>query len=159
MFATAATVLALGISSVIQPLAKRLQSAGSARGLATGVGVLAAGIALTAVAVSAQSVAIGLGANAVIGAGMGITMVCGLLEVQRIATAADLASLIGVFYALAYAGFLVPTVIAAVASWVAPATALWVLVGLAVLSVTLILRASGSYLPASAEPAGKTVSR
>jgi hypothetical protein len=91
VFATAATVVALGVSSAIQPVAKRVHSLESARGLCTGVAVIAAGIAMTALAVMAQSPWAGLAANAVIGAGMGITMVSGLLEVQQIASPGDLA--------------------------------------------------------------------
>jgi MFS family permease len=151
MFATTATVVALGTSSAIQPLAKRLHTAGSARGLAAGVGTLAVGIAGTALAIGAQSIVAGLAANVVIGAGIGITMVSGLLEVQRIATAADLASLTGLFYALAYAGFLTPVVVAAVAASVPVTVILWVITGLAVISWAFILRASTSYLPSPEE--------
>ena len=147
VFATAATVIALGVSSVIQPLAKRVHSLESARGLATGVAVIAAGIAVTALAVSARSPWLGLAANAVIGAGMGITMVSGLLEVQRIATPRDLAGLTGVFYALAYVGFLAPTVIAAIAGSIAVPLILWGVVALAVASWLLILAGSTRHLP------------
>jgi hypothetical protein len=151
VFATTATVVALGTSSAIQPLAKRLHTADSARGLAVGVFTLAAGIAVTAFAVGAQSVAAGLAANVVIGAGIGITLVSGLLEVQRIATPGDLASLTGVFYALAYAGFLASAVVAAVAAFVPVTVILWVITGLAVISWVLILTASASHLPAPGE--------
>ncbi|HYZ52724.1 MAG TPA: MFS transporter, partial [Streptosporangiaceae bacterium] len=126
VFATAATVVALGTSSAIQPIAKRLHSLESARGLAVGVFIIAAGIAVAVLAISAQSVWTGLAANVVIGVGLGITLVSGLLEVQRIATPADLAGLTGVFYALAYAGFLAPTVIAAIAASIPVTTILWV---------------------------------
>jgi MFS family permease len=149
LFATAATVVALGTSSLIQPLAKRLHSAQSARGLAAGVAILAAGIALTILAIAEQSVLVGLAANVVIGAGIGITLVCGLLEVQRIATAADLASLTGVFYALAYAGFLTPAVVAALSAYAPVTLILAVITGLAVVSLAVILAASASHLPAS----------
>ena len=147
VFATAATVVALGVSSAIQPVAKRLHSTESARGLCTGVAIIAAGIAVTALAVGARSPWAGLAANVVIGAGMGVTMVSGLLEVQRIATSDDLAGLTGAFYALAYAGFLAPVVIAAVAASIAVTTILWVVAGLAVASCLLILTASTRHLP------------
>ncbi|HSZ39003.1 MAG TPA: MFS transporter [Trebonia sp.] len=148
VFATAATVVALGMSSAIQPVAKRLHSLKSARGLAAGVLIIAAGIAVVVLAISAQSVWIGLAANVVIGVGLGITLVSGLLEVQRIATPADLAGLTGVFYALAYVGFLAPTAIAAIAGAVPVTTILWAVVALAVLSWVLILTASRRHLPA-----------
>jgi MFS family permease len=148
MFATATTVVALGTSSAIQPVAKRVHSPESARGLAVGVFIMAAGIAMAVLAISAQSVWAGLAANVVIGAGLGITLVSGLLEVQRIATAKDLAGLTGVFYTVAYAGFLTPAVIAAIADYVPVTTILWAVTGLAVVSWALILSASGKHLPA-----------
>jgi MFS family permease len=156
IFATAATVVALGTSSAIQPVAKRVHSLESARGLIIGVFVIAAGIALTVLAVSAQSVWIGLAANVVIGAGMGITLVSGLLEVQRIATPADLAGLTGLFYALAYAGFLAPTFISVIAASVPVTTILWVVTGLAFVSWALIVSASTRHLPVPAASAKRS---
>jgi MFS family permease len=147
VFATATTVVALGVSSAVQPFAKRFHSAESARGLASGVALIGAGIAVTTVAIAAQSVWIGLAANVVIGAGMGVTLVSGLLEVQRIAGDRDLAGLTGVFYALAYAGFLASTVIAAAATSVSVTTILWIVVGLAVVSWAAVLPASRRHLP------------
>jgi hypothetical protein len=147
IFASVATAVALGVSSAIQPVVKRVHSLESARGLCTGVAAIAAGIAMTAVAVTAQSPWAGLAANVVIGAGMGITMVSGLLEVQRIATPADLAGLTGMFYALAYVGFLAPVAIAAVAASFAVTTILWWVTGLAFASWLLIMAASTKHLP------------
>ena len=138
VFATAATVVALAVCSAIQPVAKRVHWLQSARGLGTGVAVIAAGIAIAALAVSMQSPWAGLAANAVIGAGMGVTMVSGLLEVQRIASPGDLAGLTGLFYALAYVGFLAPAVMAAITS-VTVTTMLCGVAGLAVASWLLIL--------------------
>ncbi|HEY6496224.1 MAG TPA: MFS transporter [Trebonia sp.] len=147
VFATATTVVALGVSSVIQPVAKRVHSLESARGLCIGVAVMAAGIGLTAVAVGVRSPWAGLGANVVIGAGMGITLVSGLLEVQRIATRRDLAGLTGLFYALAYLGFLVPTALAAIPASVPVAAVLGAVTALAVASWLFILAASTRHLP------------
>jgi MFS family permease len=147
VFATAATVVALGVSSAVQPFAKRVHSATSARGLATAVLVMAVGIAVVGVAVEAQSVWIGLGANVLIGVGMGIALVSSLLEVQRIASSRDLAGLTGVFYAVAYAGFLAPAVIAAVAQVVALPVILAVVVGLALVSWAALLVSSRRHIP------------
>jgi hypothetical protein len=152
VFATATTVVALGASSLVQPLAKRLHSPGSARGLAAGVFLLAAGIACCVLAIAGQSVLGGLAANVIVGAGLGITMVSGLLEVQAIAAPGDLAGLTGAFYALAYAGFLAPAVISALTSAVPAMVILWVITGLAVACWALILSASRRHLP-GARPA------
>lgn len=134
VFATAATVVALGLSSIIQPLGRRLHSVSSARALWPAILVMAVGIAGIAIAVMTQSVVIGLVANAVVGLGMGTALVSCLLEVQQIAGARDLAGLTGVFYAVAYVGFLAPALIAALAGVVASVTLLWVVVALAALS-------------------------
>ncbi|GAA2246956.1 MFS transporter [Herbiconiux moechotypicola] len=146
LFATAATVVALGVSSLVQPLAKRLHSPRSARGLVTAVFVMAAGLALVTGAVAVQSVWLGIVANAVIGAGMGIALVSALLEVQAIATDRDLAGLTGVFYAVAYVGFLAPAGIAALAGAVPVTTILLVVTALAVVAGAVVLASSRRYL-------------
>lgn len=148
VFATAATVVALGVSSAIQPLARRVHSATSARGLAAMVLIIAVGIALVIVSIQTQSIAIGLVANVVIGVGMGIGLVSGLLEVQAIAGPEGLAGLTGVFYAVAYIGFLAPAVIAAVAAFVAVPVILAVVVALGVVSFVLVLVSFRRHLPA-----------
>ncbi|CAN5322123.1 MFS transporter [soil metagenome] len=142
VFATAATVVALGLSSIIQPLGRRVHSVTSARALWLSILVMAFGIAGVAVAVMAQSVVIGLIANAVVGIGMGTALISCLLEVQQIAGARDLAGLTGVFYAVAYAGFLAPAVIAALTGLVASVTLLWIVVGLGALSAVWVFAQS-----------------
>ncbi|TDN43430.1 putative MFS family arabinose efflux permease [Curtobacterium flaccumfaciens] len=148
VFATATTVVALGVSSAVQPLAARVHSLLSARGILTAVALMTVGIAVVVVAIQLQSVAIGLVANVVIGLGIGIALVSSLLEVQRIAGPRDLAGLTGVFYAVAYAGFLAPAVIAAIANVVAVPLVLWVVVGLGVLSWLVIAVSSRRHIPA-----------
>ncbi|WP_166153000.1 MFS transporter [Occultella kanbiaonis] len=146
VFATAATAVALGVSSTIQPIAKRVHSTGSARGLGLGVLLLVIGIAVVAVAIVQQSIWIGLAANVVIGAGLGISLVSGLLEVQLIASREDLAGLTGVFYAVAYVGFLAPAVIAAISGF---APVLWILgavVVLGMISCVVLMASSTKHL-------------
>ena len=152
VFATATSVVALGASSAIAPLAKRVHSAESARGLAVGLFVLAAGIAGCVLAIIAQSIWGGLAANVVIGVGLGITMVSGMLEVQAIAAPGDLAGLTGAFYTLAYTGFLAPAIISAIAGAVPVVTILWVVVALAVVCWALVVTASTRHLPAPDNP-------
>ncbi|RKR76631.1 MFS transporter [Frondihabitans australicus] len=147
VFATTATVVALGVSSAFQPFARRVHSATSARGLSVMVLVIAAGIGLVIVSDVEQSIWVGLAANAVIGFGMGIGLVSGLLEVQRIAGPDGLAGLTGLFYAVAYAGFLAPAVIAAVASLVPVTAILGVVVALALVSWVLVMVSFRKHLP------------
>ncbi|ROP65710.1 MFS transporter [Curtobacterium sp. ZW137] len=147
VFATAATVVALGVSSAVQPIAKRVHSITSARGLAWAVFLMTLGIAVVGVAIVLQSVWIGLAANVVIGVGIGFGLVSSLLEVQRIAGPRDLAGLTGVFYAAAYAGFLAPAVIAAVAGVVALPVVLAVIVALGLVSWGGVLVSSRRHIP------------
>ncbi|WP_242091103.1 MFS transporter [Curtobacterium sp. DN_7.5] len=148
VFATATTVVALGVSSAMQPIAKRVHSVTSARGLAVAVALMTLGIGVVGLAVVAQSVWIGLAANVVIGAGIGTALVSSLLEVQRIAGPRDLAGLTGVFYAAAYAGFLAPAVIAAIAGTVPVPVILGVVVALGVIAWVAITVSSRRHIPA-----------
>lgn len=113
-YATLLTVVALTISAIVQPIAKRLDDPGSARGLSTGMATLTVAVGCIGVAATLGSPLLGIGAAAVTGIGMGVVLPCGLLEVQRIAGPRDLAGLTGVFYAVAYVGFLLPTAMAAI---------------------------------------------
>ncbi|MEW2546944.1 MFS transporter [Streptomyces sp. NPDC047002] len=119
VYATALTVLYLGTGVAVQPLAKRLdRAAGGPKPGVVAMAVLLAGAVLCAVDAELRSPWLALAAAVVLGAGYGIAVVTGLLEVQRIASADDLAGLTGVYYTLAYAGFLLPTVLALISSWV-----------------------------------------
>jgi MFS family permease len=146
-YATASTVVALGASSLIQPVAKRVHSLESARGLAVGTAGIAAGLVLVLAALALGSPVLGLVANAVLGCGFGISLVSGLLEVQRIADRRDLAGLTGVFYALAYAGFLAPTVISALARVLPVGPVLVAVVALAIGAGLVVQLSSRRHLP------------
>jgi MFS family permease len=146
-YATLLTVLTLGVAALVQPWAKRIDSRDSARGLAVTLVFITAGLALAAVADWRISLPLGIVASLVLGAGIGIGMVSGLLEVQRIATPADLAGLTGLFYALAYAGFLTPTVMAGLGSLVPTGVLFIVLTGLAAACCLAVLASSRKHLP------------
>lgn len=152
-YATALTVIALGMAALVQPVAKRIDSPSSARGLVVCLGTVAAGLIVATLAVQSLSLWIGMLASTVLGAGIGIGLVSGLLEVQRIASPRDLAGLTGVFYAVAYAGFLTPTVLAAVTP---PFSTVALFSGLAVLAVIsglMLLAAYRKHLPPPGRPA------
>ncbi len=147
VFATAATVIALGVSSAIQPIAKRVHSMTSARGLTAALVVMAAGIGLVWLAIDMQSVAVGVLSNVVVGAGIGIGLVSGLIEVQRIAGDKDLAGLTGVFYAAAYLGFLTPALISAIAGTVSLGIIFLVLTALAAACWAALAVSSRKHIP------------
>ncbi|HET7723277.1 MAG TPA: MFS transporter [Propionibacteriaceae bacterium] len=151
-YATLLTVVSLGVAAVVQPAAKRLDSRDSARGLTVALVVLTAALAVVALAVSVQSPALGVAGAAVSGAGIGIALSSGLLEVQRIAGPRDLAGLTGAFYAAAYAGFLLPTVMAAISPLFSTLEQLVLLVALGLVSTLVVVSNYRKHLPKGREP-------
>ncbi len=149
-YATLLTVVALGVASLVQPIAKRLHSVDSARGLVAALVTIAAGLVVLTASVAVRSLLLGLAAAVILGAGMGIALVSGLLEVQSIASPRDLAGLTGAFYAVAYAGFLVPTLLAALTPPLTTVGLFLALAALAALSVLMLLLTSTKHLPRAA---------
>ncbi|GAB7046055.1 MFS transporter [Catenuloplanes indicus] len=152
-YATLLTVLALGVSALIQPVVKRRTGFDSTRGLIAAITLITAGVALAATANHLQSWAAGLVTATVMGCGIGVGMVSAIMEVQRIAGPRDLAGLTGVFYAVAYTGFLTPTLLAASTDALGTTTPLLGVTGLGVLSVLLLVIAYRTLRPADPEVA------
>ncbi|MCU1394859.1 MAG: major facilitator transporter [Ilumatobacteraceae bacterium] len=109
-FSALATVITLGSGVSVQPLARRIDRFGSARTLTIALAMTALGMALAALAAEKVSVALVLVAAATLGCAYGIHLVAGLLHVQRIARAHELAGLTAVFYTLSYLGFAAPAI-------------------------------------------------
>lgn len=149
IFATVTAVVTLGSSALVQPIARRLHTETSARTIVISMSTLAVGFAIVAAAVALQSILLGLVSSVVIGGGVGLGLVSGLLEVQRIATAADLAGLTGVFYTLAYGGFLAPSAIAVAGRLVPIPSVLSAIAVLAGIACLVVLSASRKHLPSS----------
>ncbi|MDP9793627.1 MFS family permease [Catenuloplanes nepalensis] len=147
-YATLLTVIALGVSALVQPLVKRRERFDSTRGLIAAIALITAGVGLAATADHLQSATIGLVTAAVMGCGIGVGMVSAIMEVQRIAGPRDLAGLTGVFYAIAYTGFLTPTLLATVSGTLGTTAPLLGVTGLGVLSVLLLVTASRTLRPA-----------
>ncbi|HWV78286.1 MAG TPA: MFS transporter [Isoptericola sp.] len=146
-YATLLTVVALGVAAVVQPAAKRLDAVDSARGLAVAAGALTVAVACVGLVVASGSPWWGVGAAVVGGAGMGIGLSSGLLEVQRIAGPRHLAGLTGVFYAVAYAGFLTPAIMAAITPPFTTAQLFVVLVALGAVSTGVVVAHYRKHLP------------
>jgi MFS family permease len=106
----AGLTLALGVA--IQPLARRLDAVGDVRGTLVGLAAVSAGMLLGALAGGDHSWPLVVPAAMLLGCGYGLCLVSGLLELQRLASREDLASLTAVFYALTYIGFAAPIVLA-----------------------------------------------
>ncbi|MBT1004276.1 MFS transporter [Paenarthrobacter sp. DKR-5] len=147
-YATLLTVVSLGVAAVVQPVAKRLDSVSSARGITFALLVLTASVACIGLAVATASVWFGIVSAALSGAGIGTALSTGLLEVQRIAGTRDLAGLTGAFYAAAYAGFLLPTLMAAMTPPFTSAQLFAALVLLALVSTAVVVRNFRKHLPA-----------
>jgi len=146
-YSTLLTVCAIGAGVGIQPIAKRVDRATSARAVLAGMVVLCAGLLLSVAAAAAESPWLALGSAVALGAAYGIVVVSGLLELQRLAGPGEIAELTGVYYALAYAGFLLPSILAAL-NGVAGYPVL--LAGVAVLAVggtVVVARHSRRHLP------------
>jgi MFS family permease len=115
-YATLQTVLTLAVGVLVQPLAKRLGARSTTRAILIAMALMTLGMGVGALNAAERSPWLGLLSAVPLGAAYGMAMVSGLVEIQRIATAEDLAGLTGVYYALAYTGFLLPTVLAALSS-------------------------------------------
>jgi MFS family permease len=128
LYATILTVTAMAAGFLIQPLAQRLDHPQIPRSIGLAMGVMTAGMALAATTVALEQPWMGILTAVVLGSALGLAMVSGLSEIQRLADPSDLARSTGVFYALSYIGFLAPMLIAMSGETTA---ALWLLTALA----------------------------
>jgi MFS family permease len=115
-YSTLLTVVTLGVGAAVQPLATRLDHPRRPRAAVVGMVAMALGLGISVAVAVVRSPVVALVAALVLGAAYGIVMVSGLLELQRLAPPEELASLTGVYYALAYSGFLLPTILAVLSS-------------------------------------------
>jgi hypothetical protein len=113
LYATGLTVLTLGTGVVVQPLARRLDDASTARAVVVSMALMTIGVALAVATAMTGSPVLAVPVAMSLGAAYGVAVVSGLLEVARIARPDELAGLTGVFYALGYVGFLMPAALAA----------------------------------------------
>ncbi|MDF3310580.1 MFS transporter [Rhodococcus sp. T2V] len=146
-YATLLNVTALISGALIQPAAKHLDTVLSARGILVALLLLVVGLAIMIVAVAVEDLLAGVLASVVLGVGFGIGLVSGLLEVQRLAPPHELAKLTGIFYAVAYTGFAMPTLLAALTPPFTTVQLLIVLIGLLMASFTFVLNGSRKHLP------------
>jgi MFS family permease len=146
-YSTLLTVCTLGAGTVVQPLARRIDRVTSARGVLVGMVVMSVGLAASAIAAALRSPVAALLAAVVLGAAYGIALLCGLLELGRLAPPEQLAGLIGVYYALAYIGFLLPSMLAVLSAVVSYPMLLVGLASIAVAGTLVILWHSRAHLP------------
>jgi MFS family permease len=149
-FATLLTVVALGTGALVQPLVARIAEITGGRQLVLGLGLTFLGVALCAVEAAVLSPELAVVIAIVMGLGYGISIVSGLIEVQRMAGPDDLAGLTGIYCSLTYVGFLLPVLLASLAG-AASYVALLSIVALVCLACALTagwnLRARGDAEP------------
>jgi MFS family permease len=150
-YSTLLTVCAIGAGVGIQPLAKRLDRASSARAVVLSMIGMCAGLALSAVAAALRSPWLALATALALGTAYGIAIVSGLLELRRLANPDELAELTGIYYALAYVGFLLPSVLAALSTVASYPALLASLAALAFAATLVIARHSHRHLPAEVD--------
>lgn len=138
VFAGAVGGLTLGAGVVIQPLARRLDRVGDARGATVGLVAVTAGLLLAALAAHTLNLVVVVVAASLLGIGYGLGLVSGLVEVQRIAAPSELAGLSAVFYVFTYLGFAIPVVLAHLTGLAGYPTLLIALAVLAAISLVVV---------------------
>ncbi|MGO1677365.1 MFS transporter [Brevibacterium aurantiacum] len=113
MYATVLTVVTLGAGALVQNLVPRINKWTGGRALVVGLTFMTIGMGLAVVAALVADPIVAFVVAIVLGIAYGICVVAGLVIVQAIAEPKDLAGITGVYYSLAYSGFLLPTVLAA----------------------------------------------
>lgn len=115
VFAGVCCLVGLTAGFFVQTLGRKIDRPGSPRALVVAMVATSVGMLLAAVAADALTIGLALLAAAVLGAGYGMSLIAGLLQVQRIAGPDDLAGLTALYYGLTYLGFASPAIMAAVA--------------------------------------------
>jgi MFS family permease len=119
-YATLLTVVTLGTGALMQPQVARINRITGGRALSVGMSVMLLGVGLSVATAIVLSPVLAFLTAVVLGAAYGVSIVAGLVEIQKISTPADLAGITGVYYSLTYVGFLLPVAFAwlnAVASY------------------------------------------
>jgi MFS family permease len=106
ILAAAITALTALTGAAVQPVARRLALSPVVLGC-TGLLALAAGLGLGVATVEGHEWVL-VPTGLVLGAAYGLCLVAGLIEVQRLASARELARATSVYYALTYLGFAAP---------------------------------------------------
>jgi hypothetical protein len=112
------------------------------RGLVVGLAMMSLGMMLAVVAALVADPILAFVVAIVLGLAYGICVVSGLIIVQAIAEPDDLAGITGVYYSLAYSGFLLPTVLAALLPLMGYSLSLGGVAVICLLSLAAVARAS-----------------
>ncbi len=157
LFATLLTAVTLATGVGVQSWARRLDRRSPVLAARVGLGAVLTGTLIAAAAAAAASPWAAVAASLVLGAGYGLCLVAGLLEVQRMAEPEHLAGLTAAFYSLTYVGFLLPVALAALTGPVGYPVLLLVVAVLVGVSLTVVVR-NGRHQPATAATASTSTS-
>lgn len=137
---TAVVAVTAAVAGVlVQPIARRLDvHAAGNRAATLGLGVMVAGLALSAFTVHQHRIWLLIPSSTVLGMGYGLCLVSGLVEVQRMAHPGALAGLTAIFYVLTYLGFAAPYLLALAAHLAGYATLLLITAALALVTAVWI---------------------
>jgi len=140
LFSGLVTALTLTMGIVVQPLAVWLDHAHSARATLTAMVTVIGGLTVGAFAAHRNSAGLVLAAAALLGAGYGLTLAAGLMEIERLTPPKAHPSTAFLYQGATYSGFLTPLLLALTAgAGTAPYPALlagMAAVGLLCLAVT-----------------------
>lgn len=117
LYTAGITVLTLGCGVAVQPIARRLDDSSTARAVVVSMVLMAVGVFAAVATAITRSPVVAVLVAMLLGSAYGIAIVSGLLEIQRIADPDDLAGISGVYYSLAYTGFLLPALLAGMARY------------------------------------------
>ncbi|MEU0499172.1 MFS transporter [Mycobacterium sp. NPDC006124] len=142
LYTAGLTVLTLACGVLVQPIARRLDDVSSARAVVVSMVLMTVGILAAVITALTRSPVVAVLVAMLLGSAYGIAIVSGLLEIQRIAEPDELAGISGIYYSLAYVGFLLPAALAALAPYVGyPA----MLTGLAVMAAACAVRCGSGW--------------
>ncbi|GAA1854269.1 MFS transporter [Brevibacterium marinum] len=142
LYATVLTVVTLGAGAMVQNLVPRINRWTGGRALVVGLTLMTIGMGLAVVAALVADPILAFVVAIVLGVAYGICVVAGLVIVQAIAEPKDLAGITGVYYSLAYSGFLLPTVLAALLPVMAYSVSLGAVALVSLLSLGAVALAS-----------------
>ena len=147
VYATLLTAVTLATGVAVQPWARRLDRRSPVLTARAGLAAMVAGILLAAAAAALDSPWLAVPASVVLGAGYGLCLVAGLLEVQRMAAPEHLGALTAVYYTLTYVGFVIPVALAALTPLAGYPVLLLGVAALALLGLAVVVRAGRQPAP------------
>jgi len=137
-YTTALALITLTVGFFSQEIAKRLNTKEHPLALPVGMATTTFGLALASLTVAVKSPLLGLATAVVLGTSYGIVLLGGLLETQRSSLEGDLPTMTGLYYALAYLGFLFPAGLTSLAKWTGTPLALSALTALALVTAVSV---------------------